>query len=150
MKQLCGSLIVGILIGASAITALSQSRETQPRARAIVSFNNRPSIQWELTEAETVALIEMLATLKSRVSETEHDHLGFRGLDVIIRDSELLKSEDIEICDGIVRRVEAKRTCWYEDKGRQIERWLLEAAKERFGPGVYDGVKIQVESSRQQ
>jgi hypothetical protein len=92
----------------------------------------------------------MLATLKSRAAETEQDHLGFRGFDVILRDSALLKTEEINVCDGVVRRGEGKNARWFEDKERQVERWLLATWKQRLGPGVYDGVKIQVESSRRQ
>jgi hypothetical protein len=149
MKQLCCSLVVIALVGNSAITALSQSRETRTQRRINVSSNNSPNIQWELSEAETEEFIAMLARLNSRVAQTEHDHLGSRGLRVIVRDAALIKSEEIEVCNGIVRRGEAKSAHWFEDEGNKIERWLLETRRQRFEPGVYDGVKIQVESSRE-
>ena len=150
MKQLCCALVVSALMGNAAITAQTQSRETRPHVRVTVSFTQGPESHWELTEAEIEVLIEMLATLKSRAAETEHDHLGFRGFDVILRDSVLLTSEEIRVYDGIVRRGEGKRSRWFEDKERRVERWLLATGKQRVGPGVYEGVKIQVESSRRQ
>ena len=149
MRQLLCSLLLSVLIWPSAIATLSQS-ETRPPTRATVWFVNEPDIRWELDEPETEAFTEMLATLKSRAPDTDHDHLGFRGLNVILRDSVSGKSDEIRVCDGIVQRVEANRSVWFEDRARQVEQWLLETAKQKIGPGVYDGVRIQVESSRQQ
>ena len=147
MRQLFCSLLLSVLIWPSAIARLSQT-ETRPHTRATVWFVNGPDTRWELDETETEAFAELVATLKSRAPETEHDYLGFRGLNVILRDSVSGKSEEIRVYDGIVRRGEANRSVWFEDRERQVEQWLLETAKQKIGPGVYDGVRIQVESIR--
>jgi hypothetical protein len=100
-------------------------------------FSGRPNPIWELNAEESVELVKRLETLPEAKGGTVRDQLGYRGIVLTARTDDLAGFTSLVVSAGVVLARDAdgsKR--WFVDRGRALERWLLETARGRVDPAI--------------
>ena len=90
-------------------------------------FSGAPNPTWTLTDRETEALIERLARLPPAKASTLMGNLGYRGFIVYVTPE--LDPQLIRVQAGIVEISGGASSSYRRDRGRSLERWLLNTGR---------------------
>jgi hypothetical protein len=96
-----------------------------------------------LTAAESREFWRKFAALPHDDSgRSSKQELGYRGVIVSGEEAGRGSREEIVISGGIVQRESSQGIQTFADKGRTLERWLVETGKDNLEPDIYREVAI--------
>lgn len=112
-------------------------------------FSGRRNPSWVLEPEQEAEFLTLLTAVQSRPAEAgqlapKAPPLGYRGFKIRSTDSPDFP-ELIEIYAGTLRQGDRK----YEDRGRELEKWLLETAGPFVSQQLVDPISREFEQSSQ-
>lgn len=120
------AVIAGVVSGCAA----------QPRPTVELDIlSGLPNPTWVLTANEAESVAGQLAALRPVASRSLSGHLGYRGFIVQMKDP--TPARLIRIQNGTVEVSQGTVTTCFGDEGRQLERWLLQAARPHVNPELF-------------
>ena len=90
-------------------------------------FSGMPNPKWVLTNAEAESFVKQLAALPRISDKKLSGNLGYRGF--IVQVTQGADTQLIHIQNGTGHISEGAVTVYVHDKGRKLERWLLNTGK---------------------
>jgi hypothetical protein len=106
-------------------------------------FSGRPNPSWTLTAKESADFLALLRKLPKSKAGPIPDGLGYRGLKVSGLHDTVPGASTITVYNGVaVIRNTIEES--HEDKGRALERWLLQTGKTRIDKNIFEQVKRDV------
>lgn len=104
-------------------------------------FSGRPNPSWDLTSQEEQEFLSRLRSLPTGAgSGTIADKLGYRGVIVTAGNQTIDGFDEIVASEGIVLGRQASSVQMFTDKGRALERWLLDTGKQHLAPDLYGAI----------
>jgi hypothetical protein len=90
-------------------------------------FSGVPNPTWNLSEADTTLFLQKISALPGAAPKQLANPLGYRGFIVTLRQG----TEDIQarIQQGTVELTRGGATTYRADRGRELERWLLNSGR---------------------
>jgi hypothetical protein len=105
-------------------------------------FSGRPNPRWTLDEASTAVVAAMLGALPPAAHPAAAPQaLGYRGM--VLRDVEAAfpGCTEVRLHGGAVTARCADGVRHLADAGRRVEAWVMETARRRVEPEVYQALK---------
>lgn len=152
-NKLLGLGILGALVFLSVTAALpSRGRANFSGAGTIQVevdvYSGRPNPRWNLSTEQAAEFLKMVQALPKRESDSAlFEGLGYRGLKVTGSGLSQDGDTEIVISRGIVIMKEENRSQQFTDKGRAVERWLLQTGKGKLEDKLYE--YLSEETSKQ-
>ena len=100
-------------------------------------FSGRPNPTWLLSKTEMASLQEKLSGLSTVAPFLPPEQLGYRGIRVNLADAESRTRSAILIYHGGIIHWSGNTVSYYEDKGKQLEHWLVEMSKSHIDADLY-------------
>lgn len=101
-------------------------------------YSGRPNPGWRLGAAQSTELIRRLKEMPEVEKGEPAQALGYRGIVVTTRTDAPAELKTIVVSGGLVLEryqngVERRRI----DRGRSLERWILETGRNHLDPAIY-------------
>lgn len=106
-------------------------------------FSGMPNPTWTLTDAESRRLAEKLAALPPAAPRELSGNLGYRGLIVTIRQPD--GEARVRVQKGIAEIIDGARTACHADRGRALERWLIDTGKTHVATDIQHIVQRELQ-----
>jgi hypothetical protein len=101
-----------------------------------------PNPAWILTTAQAESFDRRLAALPRTPARELSGRLGYRGM--VVKATDAFKMRLIRVHAGNVHITEDEATTGARDKGRQLERWLLETGRAQLPEDIIEIVEREV------
>jgi len=144
------SLVALVGCGSDALSrsddAMKKPTVALPRDVVVVLdiYSGRPNPSWKPTAAERAELGAMLEALEtSAPREPAEGRLGYRGF-ALESAQDRGDAPRVDIYTGVVRHRAGQTITYWNDSGRQLEKWLLEKSRPHIGDGTYESVRAQL------
>jgi len=129
--------------GSSSVTGSVAASAASPARVELDVFSGRPNPAWELSEADTAALLDVIATLPPTSPLDLPTPLGYRGFLVSLTAPESGMEMNIHAFRATVE-FRGDGTTYYADPDRQVERWLLATGKPLLDGGLYNSLLAEI------
>ncbi len=103
-------------------------------------YSGRPNPSWVLTAEEATELLRRLQALPESDSGSVREGLGYRGLVVTGEGLRASALDKLEISAGIAVGRGSGPARLFQDRERDLERWLCSTGKGKIDDLLYDGV----------
>jgi hypothetical protein len=143
-NRLLGLGILGALVFLSLSAALPSRGRANFSATGKIQvevdvYSGRPNPRWDLSTQQAADFLKMVQALPERESDSAlFEGLGYRGLKITGSGLSQEGYTEIVISRGIVIRKEENRSPQFTDKGRALERWLLQTGKGKLEDKLYE------------
>jgi hypothetical protein len=129
--------------GSGSVTRSAAASAASPARVELDVFSGRPNPMWELSAADTAALLDVIAALPPTSPLDLPMPLGYRGFLVSLTAPESGTEMVIHAFQGTVES-RGDGTTYYADPGRQVERWLLATSRPHLEGGLYNSLLAEI------
>ncbi len=102
-------------------------------------FSGLPNPQWPLDAEDIEHIQQVLQTATPTTNRPESPGLSYRGMNVELVGDSL--SIQLSIYAEVITLRQAGTTFYLNDPNQAFERWLLERARPKLEPAIYDLIK---------
>ncbi|MBA3322851.1 MAG: hypothetical protein H0T45_15580 [Pyrinomonadaceae bacterium] len=153
MRQIIWLLIMSLSTSCFPNRSVQTNRSTAPTASNVERqvkvtldvFSGKENPTWLLSEEQADALISVLDALPASVPSSFFDGLGYRGFLVTTTDSESGETSSVTAYKGKIRYSSGEVVKYLTDKGRRVEKLLLESGGARLDPSIHNVVEREIE-----
>ena len=154
MRQIIWLLVMSLSTNCFPYRSEQVNRNTAPTANnmerqvkvTLDVFSGKENPTWVLSEEQVDAFISVLDALPASAPSSFYDGLGYRGFLVTTTDSESGETSSVTAYKGKIRYSSGEGIKYLTDKGRRVEKLLLESGGARLDPNIHKVVEKEIAS----